>query len=160
MAKEIKAGAAMDEHVWGFERFLLIERLAKGRLLAAANVLAKAIRNELNQSGSGRPYPSRTGSGIHIASAPGEPPAPDTRRLQRSVRVKEGLFTMTRDRSSSGVTVSVQAPGAASLNFGTRNGHILPRPYMEPALDKSKKKMSVILARDIKATLTPIWISG
>lgn len=152
MAKRLGKSPMGDSNAYNFEKMLLAERLAQGRLVVAANLLLRAIRNKLNQAGTGRWYRSRTGTGMHQASAPGEPPAPDTHRMRRSARVKDlGI--------GRGVLVSVTSPGAATLEFGDRAGTLLPRPYMRPSVDESKERMAAVLVRAIQITTRPIWFS-
>lgn len=152
MAKRLGGSPLGDLNAFSFEKFLIAQRLAQGRVIVAANLLARKIRQNLNKGGAGRFYRSRTGAGIHQASRPGEPPAPDTRLLQRSVRVKDEGIT-------KGARVGVKAPGAATLEIGNRAGTLLPRPYMRPSLDQSKGAMTAVLVTAINVELKPVWLS-
>jgi hypothetical protein len=96
------------------------------RLQARAAWLADLTREELSQPGSGRVY------GSHQASAPGQPPAPDTGALLRSVRVR---------RLGNGYPGVVwggpTAPYARWLEYGTRT--MRPRPVGRIALARYRQ---------------------
>lgn len=68
--------------------------------------------------------------GAHQASAPGEAPATDTGNLANSIQAQ-----MTGPLAAE---VSVGAEYAAALEFGTADGKIAPRPFLEPALDAAR----------------------
>ena len=76
----------------------------------------------LSQPGSGRLY-QRGKTVEHRASAPGEPPAPDTGRLRASVttEVVRGMNEVTG-------FVAVNTEYAAQLELGTEK--VKPRPYL------------------------------
>jgi hypothetical protein len=109
-------------------------------LRAAALELERATVLELSQPGSGRAY--RRGNVVHVASAPGEPPAPDTGVLRASVH--SGVI-------DGEMRVGVRARYAAALEFGTatagKSGHvtIAPRPFMRPALAKALDRMRLVV---------------
>jgi hypothetical protein len=105
------------------------ERAAGDAVPAAGYTLADEIGAQLSRPGGGRVYVRR--GLLHQASAPGEPPAPNTRRLLRSVEV-ENVGGATR--------VAVHGLGAAALEYGTRR--IAPRPYMRPALATARSAMT------------------
>lgn len=81
------------------------------------------MREELSQPGSGNEYP-RGKDAIHIASAPGEPPAPDTGGLRQSVGVE--IF---RTSGGAEAVVTVSKETALPLHFGTEK--IAPRPFAD-----------------------------
>lgn len=118
-------------------------------LRAAALELERAVVLELSQPGSGRHY--RRGKGVvHIASAPGEPPAPDTGILRESVH--SGVV-------DEEMRVGVRAPYAAALEFGTATAGktgtvtIAQRQFMRPALGKALTRMRLVVrAAFAKAT--------
>jgi hypothetical protein len=79
----------------------------------------------LSQPGTGTPRPSRRAKGkIHVASAPGDPPAPDTGILRQSVD-SEVIGRL-------GI-VAANAEYAAPLELGTEK--MAARPFMSRLLD-------------------------
>jgi hypothetical protein len=76
----------------------------------------------LSQPGSGRLY-SRGKTVEHRASAPGEPPAPDTGRLRASVTTE-----VVRGANEVIGYVAVNTEYAAALELGTEK--VKPRPYL------------------------------
>lgn len=105
---------------------------AAAALDKTAKGLLDSITNDwLSRAGSGRVYPSATGSGTHRASAPGEPPAPDTGSYRASWDAAktrpDGLawIVFTRDK---------RGPW---LEYGTTK--IAPRPHALPATVAHKR---------------------
>lgn len=94
----------------------------------AAQVYTAEVRRLMEESPrGGRLY--RRGLRLHKASAPGEPPAPDTRALIESIAyevVEEG------DVVSAYAGSRLPVEYAAALEFGTQ--HVAPRPAWRPAL--------------------------
>lgn len=86
-------------------------------------------------------------TGLHRASKPGDPPAPDTGFLRRSAFI---------ERTGKGVRVGVSAPAALALEFGTvragkgRTTTILPRPFMRPALTKVRAQLGPVFVSSIR----------
>lgn len=112
---------------------------AQRRIGQAVREAAIEVQNEVTRimretKKSGRTY--RRG---HIASAPGEPPAPDTARLLRSIKVR------SRGLQADVYTGLEYAPW---LEFGT--GRILPRPFMRPAAKNKKKKVVEMVRRSVR----------
>ena len=126
----------------------LLQRQHQSQVVRAATVLLTEIRETLNQPGSGRVYPSRTGSGLHQASKPGEPPAPDTFELRKSGRIEHhGVFPRTFARVVVG---GPRAPYAPPLEFGSRDRKLLPRPFMAPSLKRATPKMRRIMLFNVR----------
>jgi hypothetical protein len=129
---------------------------AKSAVKEAAGVFVEAVQEELDHEGSGRIYPSKTGEGEHQASAPGEPPAPDTYELQRSVRAVPSTGTTYK--------VIVDHHAAAILEYGSMGrvteqggtdgfgGKIEPRPFLRPARKRAEPLMKKIIAESVKKT--------
>jgi HK97 gp10 family phage protein len=101
----------------------------KALFASAQQIRTEAITSIQNGEKSGRWYKRRTVA--HRASAPGEAPASDTGRLVNSITAYSGgdgeAFTV------AGRGTALYAP---LLEFGT--SRIAPRPFMLPALEKSK----------------------
>ncbi len=94
---------------------------------AAGLVLESYLKVELSQPGSGRVY------GTHRASAPGEPPAPDSGVLRGSVGIEQ--------IPDGTVRVAVSAPYAVALEFGAPERGLQPRPFFRPALRRALPAM-------------------
>ena len=105
------------------------DELNKAVYASAQKVSSEAKRSLLDGNKSGRIY--KHGSVLHRASAPGEAPASDTGRLVNSIN----SYAV-----GNGEAISVAGRGtvkyAAMLEFGTIK--IAPRPFMLPALEKSR----------------------
>lgn len=130
----------------------LFSRVSPG-LQRAALVLEAQWKTVLLTPGRGRVY------GRHQASAPGEPPAPDSGTLQRSV-THEAL-------SEAVVRVGTNVEYAPLLEFGTlprgrkanprsgrgrlgsRLGGIAPRPHARPAERMAEPAMTAVLADEL-----------
>lgn len=111
---------------------------------AAAIYLVGEIQVTLSGPRHGRAYKiSRTGR-LHIASAPGEPPAVLYGRLRQSV-------TWTEPEWVGDVCASAVGPNvvyARRLEFGgvdSRGIRILPRPYMEPTVIRAAAEIDRLL---------------
>lgn len=80
-------------------------------------------------------------TGLHRASKPGDPPAPDTGTLRNSRFI---------EKTERGLRVGVAMPYAQPLEFGTtragrqRKTVILPRPFMRPALAAVRDQMGEV----------------
>jgi hypothetical protein len=88
---------------------------------------AVARSDALNQPGQGKLYP-RGKSAVHRASAPGQPPAPDTGRMRASV-------TSETVKTAEGIAgrASVNTDYALALDLGTER--VAPRPFRQRILD-------------------------
>jgi len=96
-------------------------------------MVEKTAQESIKNKGTGRSYTRR---GItHTASAPGQPPATDTGFLGQNI-------TMNVKSMPNGTVVGQvisAAPYSKALEFGTTT--IEARPFMQPALEKNKKKI-------------------
>lgn len=88
-----------------------------------------AAKRLLSQHGSGRVYRRR--NRVHQASAPGQPPAPDTGLLRASVTHQDGS-----DAAGLYQDIGSALAYALYLELGTR--HIAPRPWLRPALEAGR----------------------
>jgi len=93
--------------------------------IGASNIRNTIITSMMREKKTGLPY--RRGKNIHIASAPGEPPAVDFGELVRSIVYD--VRNMEIEVGNEG-----GAPYGKFLEKGTEN--IEPRPWLEPAVDK------------------------
>lgn len=104
------------------------------------------ITNEVRQSmASTRRDPSRAyrrGRRVHLASQPGQPPAPDTGRLMSSYSWRvgtEGFVTY--------LEVGTNVESAPHLEFGTVI--MEARPHLRPAVAKTAVRIGAVIARRI-----------
>jgi len=111
--------------------------VAKGTLMTHA-----AVVNEIQQgTKSGRVYKKANPSRVHQASAPGEAPATDTGSHVRSIHP---VIEPNKGQ------VVANSPQAVNLEIGTSK--MEARPSLQPALDKTKPKITAMLrAETIKA---------
>ena len=111
-------------------------------LTLAAVTLEGAIKLELSRPGSGRIY------GRHQASAPGDPPAPDTGTLRASIG---------HEQTGDTVRVGSSLAQAGTLEFGTvragrgRRTVIEPRPFMRPALARVRGQLTADVAGELRS---------
>lgn len=102
------------------------------------NYLWSAAKEVLGQDGSGRSYKNG-----HVASAPGEPPAPDTGNLRRNWRRQ-----VLAQGNGSGVRVVMRITSQMSyadfLEYGTRK--MEARPYREKIRDKARPQITALFA--------------
>ena len=82
--------------------------------------------------------PKRT----HRSSAPGEPPASDTGFLVNNIKRK-------MDMDKLGGEIRSRAAYSKYLEYGTSK--MMPRPYMFPALEKHRGKITQRINRAVKA---------
>ena len=78
------------------------------------------------------------------ASAPGEVPANDLGMLANSISVDV-------DQTQFNMTLSASAPHARPLEYGTR--HMLPRPFLRPALVRWRQRIIDAIHDAIKRAL-------
>jgi HK97 gp10 family phage protein len=120
----------------------VVKELEKALFVAGKQIEREAKESILNGEKTGRLYKRDKGV-THRASAPGEAPASDTGRLINSINTYV-------DRSDTSATV-VAGRGtvnyAAALEFGTQK--VAPRPFMAPALEKSKPFIRDRLAKAV-----------
>jgi len=73
-------------------------------------------------------------AGVHQASAPGDPPAPDTGNLRKTIQLARPQ--RIRKGKAIGWRIGIAAVYARALEFGY--GRLLPRPYVAPVLDQMR----------------------
>ena len=105
------------------------------------------VQNTAKQSilagGTGRTYEKYEPRRTHTASAPNQPPASDTGFLASNI-------TMDVDVKANGTVVGQiisSAPYSKHLEFGTVN--MTERPFMQPALEKNKRKIERMFKKGI-----------
>lgn len=135
-------------------------------LNASMLILSSSIRTMLSQPGTGRQYFRSAGigrrarnarqAGIHVASAPGRPPAVDTNRLRASFTVSSVPKQGSRSSGTDAFVANVQEPTRTVLTFGSRvpyavflefgTRRVRRRPYIALTLEKFRPKLSAIFA--------------
>ena len=114
------------------------EYVSRGTLMVE-NTAKKSIQAGGTGIESKKYNPTRT----HRASAPNNPPATDTGFLVSQI-------TMNVDVKPNGTVVGQvisAAPYSKALEFGTTN--MQPRPFMQPALMKNKRKIQAMFKKGI-----------
>ncbi|WEX10282.1 HK97-gp10 family putative phage morphogenesis protein [Chelativorans sp. AA-79] len=123
--------------------------LAKVRAAAMTGVVrgteaiveeADSLMNETPRTG--RTY-SRNGR-THVASSPGNPPAPDTGNLRQRLRTDYDTTELTG-------TAIASTEYAEHLEFGTSK--MAPRPFMRPALVNKREEIEKDIAEEVRSAL-------
>lgn len=118
-----------------------VEARVEQALGEVALLVAQTARNSIQSGDRGGRLYQRHGI-VHIASAPGEPPAEQSGQLADSIDVEQ-------DDQQTAHRVTVGAPYAASLEFGSL--HMSPRPFLRPALEINRERIKRLVldaARD------------
>lgn len=110
-------------------------------------IIQNDLRDKLSQEGTGRQYVINKSGTVHTASAPGEPPAVNTRLLRDSVVSAPVIEKTSRDEIEMRLTDF--APYAAALERGTSDGRLKPRPWVKPVLNDRKPELKSFLEKSI-----------
>jgi len=105
-------------------------------------IRGEAIRSIQSGAKSGKTYKRYNPTRTHKASAPGEAPASDTGFLVSNIRVKD---------EKDVVQVRSEASYSKFLEYGTSK--MLARPFLFPAMEKSKPKIAEVILQKIKQSL-------
>ena len=117
------------------------EGIKRQILIGATQVRNDAISSIAQGAKSGRVYRKYNPNRVHKASAAGEAPATDTGFLVSQINLE-----MDVDRF--GASVDSKAPYSSFLEFGT--SQMSARPFLQPALEINKKKITANIRRAIK----------
>ena len=120
----------------------------------AGFVVERSVKHLLSKKGTGRTY--KRGKKIHIASAPGQPPAVDTGILRASiftdVSIKQdnviGRVGPDVEHIAAGTSVGTDVNYGLYLELGTRR--MAARPFLRPGLAKSAAQIVRIFRRHNK----------
>lgn len=145
-----------------------VDRARRAALLGMGLALERQIKVELSKPGRGRVYlragsrgrvqldaagrvrtlegrfATKMGKGRHVASAPGDSPAPDSGKLRSSIGHE-------LEDARGSVRVGTNSVYAPPLEFGTttagktRRVVILPRPFMAPAVAKVRAAFDTLI---------------
>ena len=119
----------------------LQDNKVKEYVTRATLMVQNTAKESIQKGGTGKEY--KRGSIVHRASAPNNPPATDTGYLVSQI-------TMDVDVKANGSVVGQiisSAPYSKALEFGTVN--MQPRPFMQPALMKNKRKIQAMFKKGI-----------
>jgi len=105
-------------------------------------IRGEAIRSIQSGAKSGKTYKRYNPTRTHKASAPGEAPASDTGFLVSNIRVKD---------QKDVVQVRSEASYSKFLEYGTSK--MLARPFLFPAMEKSKPKIAQVILQKVKQSL-------
>lgn len=105
-------------------------------------IRGEAIRSIQSGAKSGKTYKRYNPTRTHKASAPGEAPASDTGFLVSNIRVKD---------QKDLVQVRSEASYSKFLEYGTSK--MLARPFLFPAMEKSKPKIAEVILQKVKQSL-------
>lgn len=139
-------------------------------LNASMLILSSSIRTMLSQPGTGRQYRRSAGigrrarnarqAGVHVASAPGRPPAVDTNRLRASFTVSSVPKQGSRSSGTDAFVANAQEPTRTVLTFGSRvpyamflefgTRRVRRRPYIAPTLEKFRPRLPAIFAASFR----------
>jgi len=114
------------------------EYVTRGTLM-----VQNTAKESILKGGTGRLYEKYEPRRSHRASAPNQPPASDTGFLASQI-------TMNVDVKANGTVVGQiisAAPYSKHLEFGTTN--MTERPFMQPALQKNKRKIEALFKKGI-----------
>jgi HK97 gp10 family phage protein len=112
----------------------------KAGLADVGVVVSNRVRQKLSTPGTGRTY--RRASVVHVASAPGKPPAVDTGRLRASYTWRTGV-----DARGPYVEIGTNVLYAPFLEFGTRR--MAARPHLRPAVNELRKEIVALIRQGI-----------
>jgi len=120
-----------------------LEKDMKEILLGGGQLIrGEAVRSIQQGSKSGKTYKRYNPTRTHKASAPGEAPASDTGFLVSNIRVKD---------QKDLVQVRSEASYSKFLEYGTSK--MLARPFLFPAMEKSKPKIAQVILQKVKQSL-------
>ena len=126
------------------DNVLSVTTRIKGSVTKALTGAAIEWRNGIVQSLTGDKHgieyhlPASRGNGMYRASAPGESPASVTGALRTSYH-----WTIESDTTA---IVGSDMPYAETLEKG--NGHIAPRPHIQPGYELKKESIMAALTKD------------
>jgi len=106
-------------------------------------MVQNTAKESILKGGTGRTYEKYEPRRTHTASAPNQPPASDTGFLASQI-------TMDVDVKSNGTVVGQiisSAPYSKALEFGTTQ--MTERPFMQPALEKNKRKIESMFKKGV-----------
>lgn len=112
-----------------------LERNKVKKIITESTLLvADTAKRSIQAGGKGIEYQKYNPRRTHRASAEGDPPATDTGFLVKNITME-----IKTEKNAVIGQIRSSAPYSKHLEFGTVN--IMPRPFMQPALEKNKAKI-------------------
>ena len=125
----------------------LNKKLKDNKVKAIVTRASLLVESEAKQSilkgGTGRTYEKYEPRRTHVASRPKQPPASDTGFLVSNIGIE---VKSTPDGTVIGQIIS-SAPYSKHLEFGTTQ--MTERPFMQPALEKNKRKIERMFKKGV-----------
>ncbi len=121
----------------------LKENKVKSYVSRATLMVEGTAKESIQKGGTGILYEKYKPRRSHRASAPKEPPATDTGFLVSNI-------SMNVKKEPNGVIIGQvisSAPYSEHLEFGTTN--MTARPFMQPALEKNRRKIQALFNQGI-----------
>jgi len=109
----------------------------------ATRLVQNTAKESIMKGGTGIEYKKYEPTRNHRASAPNEPPASDTGFLVSQITMKVKKLA---NGSIEGSIISA-APYSKALEYGTTK--MTARPFMQPALEKNKRKILSLFKKGI-----------
>lgn len=99
-----------------------------------------------------RSYYTNNKTKVHHPSLPGNPPAPDSGDLRRSIRYE----IHKTENEVIGIVGSTQKDPdyAVWMEYGTKDGRIAHRPWLRPAMNKNNDFIKKSIAKAVAKSLT------
>jgi hypothetical protein len=125
----VKIGIQIEDQVLPFMEALFptVARGTQEALEVQGKKIVDSLVRYLSKPGTGRIY--KINGRIHVASAPGKPPTPFTKRLRSSNQYK-----VVRRGAGFVLEIWNDTPYGATLEYGTR--HMAPRPWFRVTVSR------------------------
>jgi len=148
-----------------------VEKASKDAIWKAGAHLEKRLKEKLSHSGTGKEYSTGFKTAryaYHVASAPGQPPAPDTGRLRASIthnltgkvgtKLPDPGGGKNKVKGYVGTNVDygkILELGAMIYPFGNPNIKVplLPRPWLFPTLMEEANAVAAIIRNSLKMAI-------
>lgn len=127
----------MDRHIKRLQNMRKAAKQITGALYAAGQDIELDAEHSITQG-------AISGKG-HVPSAPGQPPNADTHTLDTNIETTVEALTPPT------VHITSHAPYSAALEYGTSK--MAERPFMRPATEKNRKKVSGKVADAVRVTI-------
>lgn len=121
---------------------------ARKAMNQGALMIRTDAKREIRRMSAGKTV-TRRGKKV-VVSKPGDAPNSDTGRLLASVLVSPVKGNMFKGYS---VEVKSITPYSLRLEYGPKGSKSLARPFMQPALEKNKKKINNLMKKAVRGAL-------